>query len=376
MNTSINRAAIIDDPSSIPEGQYSAGSIQVRAIDGNNFSDVRPLGPIIIPYTPANLNITVLGSSKSNVIYRISGIGQIGGIVDLFTPDNLEEPTDYTIINTHGYFQFLVDYQLVESEPDEPDEPDEPVTTHLQGYFLRMKDPEDDDIVSNDIPLDQTITTYTFTLGTIPVSNTVNIVPSSQPFIYSLDGGDTWSGTMVGTNSIPIEPRLYPPGMIRIRALDDYYLPTGPSYSAGGTISPYIFGELDTKRIDIGEPAVTSLVIRGTGDIGSTISLTNDDEPEPPIATTEVDPYGQFTITVPVADLDPDDSYSITMRNSVTDLETTQPFDIPNSNPPEAKYVLDGSIPPIPEISVVDDGRTIQYTTNGGLKWNPFPPGP
>lgn len=341
---------------SIPVGQYSAGSIQVRALDGSNTSEVRPLGPMISPYTPANVNITMLNSSEENVIYRVNGIGQIGGTAQLFTPADPVVPAESITINPYGYFEFIIDYPL--TEPD---------AIPLEGYFLRMVDPADESIVSDDIPLDQTVATYTFSLGIDPEPNTVNIVPTITPIIYSLDGGNTWSETVNSTDPIPAG--LYPPGMIRIRALDEDGLPTGPSYSAGGTISPYVIDELNTTTADTGDPAITNWVITGMGDIGSTVSLVNNTNPNSPIASEDVGPYGRFTITVPVEDLDPDIEYSLIMSNPTTNLETTQPFDIPNLTPPEASYVLDES-PPIPQISVVNDGRTIQYTTNGGLKWD------
>lgn len=343
---------------SIPPGQYSAGSIQVRAVDGDNSSEVRPLGPMISPYTPANVNVTMLNSSEENVIYRVNGIGQIGGTAQLFTPANQVDPAESITINPYGYFEFIIDYPL--TEPD---------AIPLEGYFLRMVDPADESIVSDDIPLDQTVATYVFGLGDNPDPNTVNIDPMTVPAIYSLDGGNTWSEPVDSVGFIPIEGRLYPPGMIRIRALDEDGLPTGPSYSAGGTISPYVIDELNTTTANTGDPAVTNWVITGTGDIGSTISLINNTNPSSPIASEDVGPYGRFTITVPVEDLDPNNSYSLTMNNPTTNLETTQPFDIPNLTPPEASYVLDES-PPVPQISVVNDGRTIQYTTNGGLKWD------
>lgn len=160
-----------------------------------------------------------------------------------------------------------------------------------------------------------------------------------------------------------IEEGIYSRGSIQVRAMVDE--PSQPTI-LDTMISPYI-----PRDIRIVNTAINTL-ISGTGDIGSTIELLQDDQTpfDTPITTT-VDPWGDFEMTVPLDTIDDNTTYYLRMVKG--DLESVSPLTRSTLASPDAVYGLSDG-PDQPVVVNVDrlEGLTYQYSVDGGKNWNPL----
>lgn len=265
----------------LPPGQYSAGSVQVRYTDDGASSQVRPLGPIISPYQPYNVEVRVVYQSNGMLNYYVSGIGQIGAEVAIVLGEDILVSST---VDDWGHFG-------VELEVDEEDN----IGDALTGYVLTMTDPNNSER-SITIPLDQSYLTYTYIIDSDNGYQVSLIVSDSTiPYEFSEDGGNTWVSIDNGDPAPILTPGIYPAGLIRVRSNqvpgeDNVVL--GYSYSAGSTISPYIPRDITTIESEDG----LSYIIHGTAAIGDYVSVirVNDDDTTTNItsASTLVDDYG------------------------------------------------------------------------------------
>lgn len=159
-----------------------------------------------------------------------------------------------------------------------------------------------------------------------------------------------------------IEEGIYSSGSIQVRAMVDE--PSQPTI-LDTMISPYV-----PRDIRIVNTLINTL-ISGTGDIGSTIELHQDNQIpfDTPIATTTVNAWGDFEMKVPLGTIADNTTYYLRMIKG--GMESVSPLTRSTLASPSAEYkFFNGYSQPL----VVDvtrlEGLTYQYSIDGGKNWN------
>jgi hypothetical protein len=373
----------------LPRGIFTQGSIQVRNSGG---FEPKVLGHMINPFAPYGLRIDMMQLNSADGYYTISGIGVIGGSIELFdnptidsNDDPITPPTNTYPINEYGHFSFDLPYTIDDD-------------SIFDNLWIRMvDDPQNSNLKSNLIQLTQPTATFEYVI----IADSDNIVGArinNSLVEFSEDGGETWR---IEQGSAPLEVELsngiYTSGTIRVRPVRSTspttYEVIGPTFSREGTISPYVpqgfmirhFDGLPTRpsvptnfnppfqvfSLDVG---VTSIqfdywAISGTGDINSKIEILNQSQVVVEDGEDTVNEYGDFFIAVKDGVVSIYGNFFIRMTSAYNpSLTSTTQFPVPNRSNPYSTYQLDGSDPPRPQVES-EDPRPLRYSTNGGYTW-------
>ena len=253
-------------PQALPDGIYTDGSIQVRQVGaGLPTSQSVILTPIISPYVPLNLVATQVGITTT-----VTGTGPVGHSVDIGGVP--------VVINNYGLFTLTIDDITIEVG--------DIITVNLSdGGVLAGS-------ATTTVVESIALTPITGDYNVTPVTGIVNInAPGSiiGAWQYSLDGGDSWTTAL--TSSVNLPDGIYTEGSIQLRRVDPTGTQFGPGLTMPQVISPYRPVNVQFSRVGL-SPDVT---ISGTGDIGSSIDISVQGSPPPPLATVTPDAYGDFS---------------------------------------------------------------------------------
>ena len=278
----------------IPPGTYTEGSIQVRQVDGIP-SDAVILDSVMSPFNPVILDIDIVGDPLTS--YKIVGSGSINSTIQVSA--TIGGPSlASTVVDEFGSFTVNL-----------------PATAITTAYVNMIQSPLSGrtSITLPTLPIIDPITAHYELTG-----NIVRIVPDQAvDWQYSLNGGNSWFSGASGGSSIP--DGRYASNVIRVRRVNSVGA-YSTSYSMNSVLSPYV------PTIISAVPAGNQYTIIGSGDSGSTISITLTPSIGV-IPASGANAAGDFNVTSPF--IYPGAIGTITMSRAATGLTNTIPLLIP-----------------------------------------------
>ena len=287
----------------LPDGIYPNGMVQVRQLTSDNVGGIPVIpGSIISPYGIIDLEVVAVGTPVTS--YLITGSTAVGAELTLGNPGPSIDPT--AIADEFGRFTMSVPAVDIANPGTLY-----PIRVEVSGMNVEF--------FNVLIPMPAPIIDYVLSPPSGVILSLVTENPESLTWQYSIDGGENWIDVAGTLDSVTLTAEgIYSEGSIQVRMVIPL-LAGAVDYSATARLPPVIIPY--TPIVEAGIDQIGMYTLVGTGDIGSTITL-----PDYPGATTTVDEFGHFTVTISAVQ---GASVVVDMNNAVTGLSGTTTIVLP-----------------------------------------------